>query len=675
MSARTARWIAWSLVVVYIVLATAGLSLQFITNKSYTNLGIPVLMIMIILVGIWPIIGAMIVTRHPSHPVGWLLCFGLLAGPIDMFAYGYVSAATNTLSGSLPGVDLALVWLNWSGFPFAVIAFALVILLFPDGHLPSPRWRIVVWTAVAALLLHLALQASKPGPVDPLSGIVLPNPIGVNESLWTYMGLLSWIAFSILVLFYSAAFISLVFRLRRAQGEQRQQIKWLIIPAGLYWISIPFVALATSELNLILLGISIVLSLPAIAGMVIASAFAIFRYRLYDIDIIINRALVYGTLTAIVVVVYVLIVGGLATLLRAEGNLLISLLATGLIAVLFQPLRERLQRAVNHLTYGDRDEPFEALARLGGRLESNFSADMVYPTIVETVAHALKLPYVAISVKRGEGFETAGAYGDDNQEPVAYPLLHQGEMVGQLLVGRRSSGEKFNAADERLLRSFARQAGTAVHAVQLTADLQRSRQALVTAREEERLRLRRDLHDGLGPALASVIWQTDSARDIVYTDPQEAVQLLESSIKQAQDALTDIRRLVYGLRPPALDELGLVGALKQATQQYRQVTITIEVTELPPLPAAVEVATYRIVQEALKNAIEHGEAKHCFVSLSLDGRFNFSVGDDGRGLPEAATPGVGLVSMRERAEELGGAFTIHPRLAGGTEIEVSLPLE
>jgi signal transduction histidine kinase len=245
-----------------------------------------------------------------------------------------------------------------------------------------------------------------------------------------------------------------------------------------------------------------------------------------------------------------------------------------------------------------------------------------------------------------------------------------------LVAGRRGSGEDFSPADERLLRGFARQAGTAIHAIELAADLQRSRQQLVSAREEERRRLRRDLHDGLGPALASVVWQTEGARELVYTEPAEAVQLLESSIEQVQSALADIRRLVYGLRPPALDELGLVGALEQAAREHQGASVTIEApAPLPPLPAAVEVAAYRIAREALKNAVEHGQARHCAVRLALDGRFCLTIGDDGLGLPDPVSPGVGLVSMRERAEELGGEFTIRPRRAGGTEVEVRLPLE
>jgi signal transduction histidine kinase len=361
--------------------------------------------------------------------------------------------------------------------------------------------------------------------------------------------------------------------------------------------------------------------------------------------------------------------------LQGQSNLLIALLATGLVAVLFHPLREWLQRRVNRMIFGERDDPIEALSRLGKSLEIALPNDQVLPVLVETIAQTLKLPFVGIALHGRETAPLAAQVGTAVENPLEFPLTFQGETTGYLLVGPRGGEESFNPVEERLLRNLAPQAGAAVRNAQLTADLQRSRQQLVTAREEERLRLRRDLHDGLGPALASVSWQAESARELVHADPSGVVQLLESIIEQAQSALTDIRRLVYGLRPPALDELGLVGALEQAIRQQQMDVIIEAPPALTTLPAAVEVAVYRIVQEALKNAMEHGRAENCVVNLALDGNLCLTIRDDGQGLPEVVTPGVGLVSMRERAEELGGTFAFRPRQAGGTEVAVSLPLE
>jgi signal transduction histidine kinase len=552
-----------------------------------------------------------------------------------------------------------------------LIYFPLVMVLlaiFPDGRF-VPHWTR--WL-VPFMLLLAPITATLTSSIQGSFSEPFSNPLIIG----VYAG---W------VLIVLALAIGQIYRYRNVSTRrQRQQTKWVVYG---FLVMIGLFVLGSGPW-------SYALSLPpgtimpwwlppvestwivALAILPIALTVSISRYRLYDVDLLINRTLVYGGLTAAVVGLYILVVGALSTLFQAQENLFIALVATGLVAVLFQPLRQSLQRWANRVVYGDRDEPFEALARLGRRLEGTFSPEMVYPTVVETVAQALKLPYAAIAVKRGEEFEIAEAHGSIDQEPVVYPLTHQGEVIGQLLVGRRTPGEDFTPADERILRSFARQAGTAVHVAQLTADLQHSRQQLVTTRAEERLRLRRDLHDGLGPALASVIWQADSARDLVYKDPSEAVNLLEGSIEQAQAAMADIRRLVYGLRPPALDELGLVRALEQSTRQHQQTEVTIEApVPLSSLPAAVEVAAYRIVQEAIKNAVEHGQAQKCLVCLALDGNLGLTVKDDGLGLPDVVTPGVGLVSMRERAEELGGTFEIHPRPVGGTEVEVHLPLE
>jgi signal transduction histidine kinase len=678
MNPRTARRIAWAIVVLYFILAATGLTLQGLARVSFAQTALPVLIFLMSLVGVWIVTGALIISRHPQHPIGWLLCAGLVTGAIDMLAAGYASFDTYKLPGSLPGVDLALIWLKLVFLgPHGLAAFTLIILLFPDGKFPSPGWRKVAWMTVGALLLFLPLQAVEPGSVDPSLLPDRTNPLGVSAPLWTFLKPLMWTAFSILALCYGAAFVSLIVRLRNSRGDVRQQIKWLLFPVGLYGIFLLLFIIGIAKADDVIVNVGVALGQLAVAGMVIAIAFAIFKYRLYDVDLIFNRTLVYGALTTCVIGLYVLVVGMLGMLFQAQGNLVIALLATGLVAVLFQPLREWLQRGVNRLIYGERDDPVAALSRLGERLEAVLPAEQVLPALVETIAQTLKLPFVGITI---EG-QSVAAFGSQTTSPVAFPLVFQGESTGELLAAPRSPDESFTPAEMRLLRNLALQAGAAVRNTQLTADLQRSRQNLVTAREEERLRLRRDLHDGLGPALASVVWQAESARDAIHTNPSEAAQLLESSIEQAQAALADIRRLVYGLRPPALDELGLVGALEQSARQHQQISVAIDVVDpFPALPAAVEVAAYRIVQEAIKNAIEHGKARNCLVCLALDGRpapgsLCLTIQDDGLGLPEVITPGVGLASMRERAEELGGAFNIHPRRAGGTEVVVCLPLD
>ncbi len=430
----------------------------------------------------------------------------------------------------------------------------------------------------------------------------------------------------------------------------------------------------------------------------------VLRYRLWEIDLIINRSLVYGGLTALVIVLYAVVVGALGVFLGSQYGVAVAVATTILVAVLFQPLRAWLQRGVNRLMYGERDDPVAVLTRLGRRLEATIGPDAVLPTVAETVAQALRLPYVGIAVKEGDEFKLLAQYPDkgvpwpspsdeqqgqipvSNARPafpsstslVTFPLTSEGLVVGQLIVAPRAPGESFTAADRRLLASIAQRAGAAVQMVQLTADLQRSRERLVTAREEERRRLRRDLHDGLGPALASLALKTDAARNVLASDPTMAERLLGEIKTQTQSAIGDIRRLVYDLRPPALDQLGLASALREQAARLSVaggLHVAVEAPdELQPLPAAVEVAAYRIATEALTNVIRHAQARRCTVWLCLDDALYVAVDDDGIGLAEGYRPGVGLASMRERAEELGGACRIERRPEGGTRLIARLPL-
>lgn len=413
-------------------------------------------------------------------------------------------------------------------------------------------------------------------------------------------------------------------------------------------------------------------------GFVGAVAVAVLRYHLFDIDIVINRTLVYGAVTAIVVVLYGLVVGSLSALFESSGNFLISLLATGLIAVIFQPLRERLQRSVNRLMYGERDDPYTMLAQLGQRLKATLTPDRVLPTIVETVAQALKLPYVAIALKQGDWLVSAATFGLLKDKPLRLPLVYQADLIGELILAPRGPGEPFSPADLRLLDGLAHQVGIAAHAVRLTADLQRSREQLVTAREEERRRLWRDLHDGLGQALASLTLQLDALRNLLPHDPAAAVPLVSDLKAETQAAITDIRRLVYELRPPALDELGLVAALREHVEQYNHadnLSVRLEAPErLPPLPAAVEVAAYRIALEAVTNVVQHANAHSCTMRLTLTDGLCLEVIDDGCGLPARRSTGVGLRSMQERAAELGGSCLIELAQTGGTRVLARLPL-
>jgi signal transduction histidine kinase len=408
---------------------------------------------------------------------------------------------------------------------------------------------------------------------------------------------------------------------------------------------------------------------------------AMLRSRLWEIDILINRTLVYGVLTLVIGALYVLIVGALSSIFKIQDDLWVSLLVTGLVAVLFQPLRGRLQQGVNRLMYGQRDEPYTVLSRLSARLETSLAPDAVLPAIVETTAQALKLPYAAILLGSGESQALGAEYPGHSEkwkqalDLIHFPILYQAETLGELVVAPRAPGESFTEPDERLLADLVRQAGTAIHAVRLTVDLQHAREQLVFSLEEERRRLRRDLHDGLGPSLANIAMLTETGRDLYEQDPGQAENILNKAVCQTQEAIEDIRRLVYNLRPPALDELGLITALQEQISEYEHTGTEFQFTapdSLPQLPAAVEVAVYRIALEAINNVVQHAKAKQCFISLALTETLDLNIWDDGSGVPVRHHAGVGLQSMRERAAELGGICVIESD-DHGTTIQVKLP--
>ena len=480
-----------------------------------------------------------------------------------------------------------------------------------------------------------------------------------------------------------------IFRYRHVSTlQERQQTKWFIF-GMLVWlvfsifVSIPYIILQNAPTDapqpwwspLSQLGWFISLMLLPLSFTI-----AIMRYRLWDIDLLISRALVYGVLTAVIIGLYILLVGGFSQLFQSSGNLFVSLLATGLIAVLVQPLREHLQRVVNRLVYGERDNPISILTKLGERLEATVAPESILPTIVESISHALRLPYVAVMLKEENEFVLAaecGAKSASNLTCELFSLNYQTEPVGQILVSRRAGEDSFTADEMTLLQNIARQVAVAAYAIQVTRDLQRSRERLVTAREEERRRLRRDLHDGLGPTLASLTLKLDAARNQLKDHPNETDSLLVELKSQTQSTIEDIRRLVYNLRPPALDELGFFSAIQEYATNHLRAGLSVRIErngEFPKLPAAVEVAAYRIVCEALTNISKHSQATECDVRLTFHGALQIDVRDNGIGLPQGTHSGVGMSSMRERAAELGGTFSIHS-LASGVHISAHLACE
>ena len=701
MSHRTAAWLAWSLWTGCVALLGLALLLDLLTGEVLPpgppgeRPGPALAVLTGVLSLAFPTLGALIASRLPTNPIGWIFCGVGLLYTAQRFSTAYADYALLE-NLAFPGGEYVAWFSGLLDFKGPILAGVFVMLLFPDGRLLSRRWRIVAWTAACGAVLTELYDAFYPDflathsyvwnpfAVVGLVGGFTPDELFIGSAV---------VGETLLLTSILAALFSLFVRLHRAWGDEHQQLKWFLyatVPAvGCFsFILLSFIIVDFTE---VVFGTPFIPfsrsydDVPYIAAfaLLIVPVFtyiAIVRYHLYDIDVVINRTFVYGTLTACVVGIYVLAVVALGALFQAQGNLAISLSATGLVAVLFQPLRSRLQRGVNRMLYGERDDPYAVISRLGRRLEAALAPDTVLPTLVETIAQALKLPYAAILLKEAEGFRTAAAYGSPRGEPETLPLVYQREEIGRLVLSPRAPGEGFSDADRRLLEDLARQAEVAVHAVRLTTDLQHSRERLVATREEERRRLRRDLHDGLGAQLAGLNIQAGTLRRLIPRDPDAANEVVVELRDELRSAIADIRRLVYDLRPPALDDLGLAEALRRLAERYgsegEQLRVSVEAPEsLPNLPAAVEVAVYRITQEALTNVARHSQARSSVVRFAVNEDVALEIVDDGVGIPAERGAGVGLSSMHERASELGGSCTVQSVPKGGTQVLVRLPLE
>jgi signal transduction histidine kinase len=610
------------------------------------------------------VVGAVVTLAVPGNRGGWLLlaaaaAMGAGAALTEAGVHGVV-----TVPGSVPGAAyMAAIGpgLQAAGMLIAVVAVPVV---FPDGHLPGPRWRWLAWcTAAAVTCLFFGNVLSPHAQQARLAR--WHSPLGLPGRYAYIANGLSAAGVLLAVAAAAGAVTGLIARWRRGGPLVRQQLLLLALaacPPAVVFVVIIF----TSGVPGWLFGI-ILLPLP------VAIAAATLSHGLYDLRRAANRTLLWLVMSGTVVGIYAVFVIGAAALAPDQHAWWPSAVAAAIAALLLIPLRETLQRAVTRIVYGRWHEPYEVLASLGERLEAAADVDRLVEAAVAELTTGLDLREV--SVRGVDGIAIAGAAtGASNLTTM--PLQAYGATVGSLTY--RPPERQLSEAEQRLVRDLARQLGGALHARLLREDLQRARERLVLAREEERRRLRRDLHDGIGPALAGLTLKTETARALLPPGTDGASRQLHSLSEEIRRTVVDVRRLVEGLRPPALDELGLAGACTQAVERLSagaDLAVNVHASDdLPPLPAAVEVAAYRIVVEAVTNTVRHARARRCNVSLVFaPAGLAITIADDGAGLPRAGGHGNGLAIMRERAEELGGAVTVSDAGPGVT-VAARLPV-
>jgi len=603
----------------------------------------------------YPVCGTVIALHRPRNPLGWLLTAYGLGHAFTGLSIGL--AVEGLRAGWSPEVLGTLTTIGrHTWIAGASTAFVLVFFLFPDGRLPDRRWR---WALTAQLLstpMDLAFWGRQDwglfGGTDAQPAYI-PVPFG-------WLPVLRYVETAKACLVLAAVFTVMWLRYRRGGEQDRRRLLWLIagtLPLALSMVLqiFGFPALYTSYC---------ILFLP-VAGMI-----AVVRHELLDIRLVVSRSLLYGALTVGVAVTYVGLVTSVQALLNPDPALLGPALITVTLAVAFDPARRLVQRMVGHALYGDRHDPVRAVSRIGERL-----AGTGVGAVPEAVGEALRLPYVCVESKSGV---TDGSWGEPGEHIHAITLDYDGRTVGALVIGLRPGEQQPATADLAVLELLAVPLAAALHATDLTRQLQHSRERIVAAREEERRRIRRDLHDGLGPTLAGAAFQADAVRNLLTFDPERAAALLTELRSEVGGAVAEVRRLVDGLRPPDLDQLGLLGALRERAVRLSwradgtEIQVRVRAPErLPALPAAVEVAAYRIAIEALTNAARHARASHVDLHIEIGDGLRLEVCDDGSPADEetAWTPGVGITSMQERAAELGGRC-----VAGQGRVVATLPL-
>lgn len=615
-------------------------------------------------------VGTTIAYLKPGNTCGWLLGGAAAIAHLGIVAQDLVQA-DSAGPGESTGLVVASAWVaSWLTFVAGGLLLSLV-LRFPTGSLPTPRWRVVEFGLIMGVALGALSVALMPGPLEASPRI--ENPLGV-ESMRTALAGTGDAAQTLLLAAALAVIASLVLRFQRAGIGERQQLKWVLFAVVLLAIGVILAGLVGSSGTLneasFFLAVAGFVALPASIGI------AILRHRLFDIDILINRTIVYAVMTAGVIGFYIGVVGTLTGVIGRNVDLGASLVATGVVAVAFNPVREGLQRLVNRVMFGRRDDPYSVVAQLGHELEAVVNPSEVLPAITETLVSSLRLPYVAVVLYEGGVRTLVAEHGIPDGFSETFVLSHHGEKVGELVVRPRVGSRELHSRDRELLEDLTRQIAPAAHAVRLTEALRRSRGSIVRARAEERRRLRRDLHDGLGPELAGIALGIAAVQQSFDEHPQDARQRLSKVDEQLRAAIANIRTIVAGLVPPELERLGLMGALREKAQTFSDPSLMRVVVEgeVGGIDAAEELAAYRIALEALTNAAKHSGACECHIRLWQEDALYLEVTDNGSGVAPEAPSGTGIASMRERAEEIGGTVTVSASRSGGTVVTARLPV-
>ena len=649
----------------------------------------PLVVVALIVGLLWMITGSLIVSRQPRNSAGWIFLSIGVALPVGGLANTLAVTGVKTDPGSVPLVGLWAVLNEYSFLPVALLP--LLFLLFPDGRPPTPRWRWAERTLFAGLTIAIVGFALSPGPLNNLveSGILYANPIGIPG----FAGV-SDVMTAIGVVITLIAGFSTVFavrgRFKRSTGEERQQLRWLVFvatTAGVLFVVVFGFGLvagdatdqATGGFPIVPVGLALLAAVIAF-GVPGAYLVAIFRYGLWDLDVVVRKTVMFTIVVAAVTAVYVLVVIALPAAVFGLGSGIdTGAVVIGLaIGALIAPIRTRARRLADRLVYGKRATPYEVLAEFSGRLGEAYAADDVLPRMAQILAAGTGADNATVWLKTAHAMRPTAVFPPMLTPPEDLPedaveVLHQGELLGALSVLMPAS-DPMDGARRKLVEDLAAQAGLVLRNVRLIEELRASRQRLVVAQDEERRKLERNIHDGAQQQLVALAVKLRLADTLIERDPTKAHELMTQLQEETHGALEDLRDLARGIYPPLLADKGLPTALEAQTRKAAVAT-TVSAEGITRYAQDVEAAVYFSCLEAMNNIAKYADASSATVALTQsNGRLTFVVTDDGQGFDPLATGyGTGLQGIADRLDAIGGTLSIASRAGAGTTISGTVP--
>jgi signal transduction histidine kinase len=692
MTERTAHRLAWTIWVAGMAMFLGVFAFRLIRHESFqpSDITEPLAFAAV------GVVGLIVAIHQPRNAIGWIylvvwiFAAGLFA-VVQEYAYWVETSHASAL-----GEPIA-VWLgNWTWVPIFTLLLTYPFLLFPDGHLPSPRWRPVAWAiAITSALWSITFALNGGSDYTNANNERATNPFGAPASIASAVTAARIVLSFVMIGLMAATVASLVIRYRRSHGDEREQIRWLMLAGGVtvFWFILP--------LNHGAGGWADFLQGFVLALIPIAIGVAILKYRLYDIDLVLRKTLVFGVLAVFITAVYVAIVVGLGSLLT--DTLVLRVAATALVAVAFQPVRDRANRLANRLVFGDRASPYEVLARFGERVGETYASDDVLPRIARVVAEGTAAARSDVWLRLGDRLTLAASWPvsepqasfaieGDKLPPIdadrVAPVRHQGELLGAITV-TKSASEPLAAGEAELLDRLAEQAGLVLANARLTADLEArlmqiarqaadlrsSRQRIVAAQDEERRRLERNIHDGAQQHLVALAVKLRLAKTALQKDPEHGRRMLQEIRGEVDAALDTLRSLALGIYPPLLEEQGIAAAL--AAQYLRSgLPVRMESDGIGRYPIELEAAVYFCTLEALQNAAKYARATSITIAFrERDDALEFTVADDGVGFnAEKNGSGTGIQGMRDRMAVFGGDAEIESSPGRGTIVRGRVPV-